>query len=86
MDGAGRACALERDHDARSERAADQDRALQVARRMATGRVAINGAPFQVSLPTGGYKQSGNGRELGAEGLREFLEIKTLLIPEEAQP
>ena len=60
---------------------ADPDRVLHVARRLETGRVVINGAPFDVLAPTGGYKQSGNGRELGIHGLRECLEIKTLLMP-----
>lgn len=60
---------------------ADLDRVLDIARRMQTGRVVINGAPFDVDAPTGGYKQSGNGRELGVAGLHEFLETKTLLIP-----
>jgi aldehyde dehydrogenase (NAD+) len=60
---------------------ADPDRVLDVARRMETGRVVINGGPFDVLAPTGGYKQSGNGRELGIHGLREFLEVKCLLLP-----
>jgi aldehyde dehydrogenase (NAD+) len=60
---------------------ADQERVLDVARRLETGRVVINGGPFDVLAPTGGYKQSGNGRELGIHGLREFLEVKSLLLP-----
>jgi aldehyde dehydrogenase (NAD+) len=60
---------------------ADQNRVLDVARRMRTGRVVINGGLFDVLAPTGGYKQSGNGRELGVHGLREFLEVKSLLMP-----
>lgn len=59
---------------------ADTDRVFDIARRLQTGRVVINGAPFDVLAPTGGYKQSGNGRELGVAGLREFLETKTLFI------
>jgi aldehyde dehydrogenase (NAD+) len=62
----------------------DRDRALAIAARLKTGRVVINGAPFDVLAPTGGYKQSGNGRELGVAGLREYLEIKSVLLPEGA--
>jgi aldehyde dehydrogenase (NAD+) len=65
---------------------ADRDRALDVARRLETGRVVINGGPFDVLAPTGGYKQSGNGRELGVHGLREFLEVKSLLFPAPGAP
>jgi acyl-CoA reductase-like NAD-dependent aldehyde dehydrogenase len=41
----------------------DPDRARAVANRIRAGRVYLNGAPFDRSLPFGGYKQSGNGRE-----------------------
>jgi aldehyde dehydrogenase (NAD+) len=58
---------------------ADRHRALTVAHRLETGRVVINGAAFDVFAPTGGYKQSGNGRELGVHGLREYLEVKSIL-------
>jgi aldehyde dehydrogenase (NAD+) len=33
---------------------------------------------LDVTVPFGGYKTSGNGREYGAEGLAEFLEIKSV--------
>ncbi|MCX7177885.1 MAG: aldehyde dehydrogenase family protein [Proteobacteria bacterium] len=52
--------------------------AEQVARRLRTGQVDINGGPFNLYAPFGGYKQSGNGRELGKYGLEEFLEFKAL--------
>jgi aldehyde dehydrogenase (NAD+) len=58
----------------------DQDRALRVARRMRTGMVDVNGGRFNPLAPFGGYKQSGNGRELGEYGLEEFLEIKSLQL------
>lgn len=57
---------------------ADSDRAERVARRLRTGQVDINGGRFNLLAPFGGYKQSGNGRELGRYGLEEFLEIKSL--------
>ena len=56
----------------------DADRAQRVARRLRTGRVEINGGQFNPVAPFGGYKQSGNGRELGRWGLDEFLETKSL--------
>ena len=57
---------------------ADTARALAVARRMRTGSVDINGAAYNPMAPFGGYKQSGIGREMGAAGLEEFLEIKSV--------
>ncbi|MGC4807587.1 aldehyde dehydrogenase family protein [Micromonospora sp. DT233] len=56
----------------------DDERALRVARRMRTGAVDINGAPFNPLAPFGGYKQSGLGRELGSHGLDEFLQTKAI--------
>ncbi|MCV7230061.1 aldehyde dehydrogenase family protein [Mycolicibacterium komossense] len=61
----------------------DTARMLAVAGRLETGRVVLNGGPFDVVAPTGGYKQSGNGRELGLHGLREYLEVKSVLFPGE---
>ncbi|MGC4790910.1 aldehyde dehydrogenase family protein [Micromonospora sp. DT178] len=57
---------------------ADGERALRVARRMRTGAVDVNGAPFNPLAPFGGYKQSGLGRELGRHGLEEFLQVKAI--------
>lgn len=58
----------------------DDARAQSVARRLRTGQVDINGAPFNLLAPFGGYKQSGHGRELGAYGLEEFTEIKAIQL------
>ncbi|WP_458094451.1 aldehyde dehydrogenase family protein [Roseomonas sp. WA12] len=57
----------------------DPERARAVANRIRAGRVYLNGAPFDRSLPFGGYKQSGNGREFGVFGLEEYLEVKAIL-------
>jgi betaine-aldehyde dehydrogenase len=59
---------------------ADEERAKRVARRLRTGQVDINGGPFNMLAPFGGYKQSGKGRELGRPGLEEYLEYKSLQL------
>jgi betaine-aldehyde dehydrogenase len=56
----------------------DVEHAKRVARRLRTGQVNINGGGFNILAPFGGYKQSGNGRELGTFGFEEFLEVKSL--------
>jgi len=56
----------------------DERRAISVARRMRTGQVDINGAPFNANAPFGGYKQSGIGRENGKYGVEEFLQYKSM--------
>jgi len=53
--------------------------AMQVARRLRTGMVHLNGAPADVLAPFGGYKQSGNGREWGMLGMEDFLEVKAVM-------
>jgi aldehyde dehydrogenase (NAD+) len=58
----------------------DEERAKRVARRLRTGQVDINGGKFNPFAPFGGYKQSGNGREMGKHGFEEFLEIKSLQL------
>ncbi len=57
----------------------DPERARKIANRIRAGRVYLNGAPFDRSLPFGGYKQSGNGREFGLFGFEEYLEVKAIL-------
>ncbi len=56
----------------------DLDRARKVAARLRTGMVHINSAWLDAMAPFGGYKQSGNGREWGAHGIDEFLEVKSI--------
>lgn len=60
--------------------AADRQRALPLARQLRAGQCFLNGAAFNYQAPFGGYKQSGNGREWGEEGLAEFVEIKAVQV------
>jgi aldehyde dehydrogenase (NAD+) len=55
------------------------ENARRIARKLRTGMVHLNGASGDINAPFGGYKQSGNGREWGKEGLREFLETKAVM-------
>jgi betaine-aldehyde dehydrogenase len=61
---------------------ADEQRAHTLARRLRAGQVAINGGADNLIAPFGGYKQSGNGREMGRYGLEEFFEVKAILSPQ----
>jgi acyl-CoA reductase-like NAD-dependent aldehyde dehydrogenase len=58
--------------------AGSDEKAFEVARKLRTGQVEINGGAFNVVAPFGGYKQSGIGRELGKYGFEEFLEVKAI--------
>ena len=58
---------------------ADQEAARRVARRIRAGQVHINYPAWSGYAPFGGYKQSGNGREYGAYGVEEYLEVKAIL-------
>ncbi len=57
----------------------DPVRASAVANQIEAGRVVINGAPHDPSVPFGGFKQSGIGREYGVFGLQAYLEPKAIL-------
>jgi aldehyde dehydrogenase (NAD+) len=57
--------------------------AREVGARIRAGNVNINGASGGFDVPFGGYKQSGNGREWGAHGFTDFLEIKAVAGYEE---
>lgn len=58
---------------------ADQEKARRVARRLNGGQVHLNYPPADFHAPFGGYKRSGNGREWGEAGLREYLETKAMI-------
>lgn len=61
----------------------DLKEAQVLSKRLRTGNVYINDAAWDGAAPFGGYKQSGNGREYGVFGLREFVEIKGVVGYEE---
>jgi betaine-aldehyde dehydrogenase len=56
----------------------DKERGLEVARRVRTGTIGINGMGVDLGAPFGGFKSSGIGRECGPEGLLDYLEAKTI--------
>jgi len=56
----------------------DKEKAKRVAKKLRSGVVYINGNATDAGTPFGGYRQSGNGREGGTWGLKEFLEVKTI--------
>jgi betaine-aldehyde dehydrogenase len=59
----------------------DVDAGLEIAKRVRTGTYGVNGSSMNFAAPFGGYKQSGIGRELGPEGLEEYLELKGINMP-----
>ena len=58
--------------------AGSDEKAIEVARKIRTGQVDINGGAFNLVAPFGGFKQSGFGRERGLLGFEEFLEVKSV--------
>ncbi len=57
---------------------------MTIARRMQTGSLAINNFSLDPVAPFGGWKQPGIGQELGREGLEEYFELKSILLPPNA--
>ena len=58
----------------------DSQKAYEVARRVRSGAIGQGGLKMDFALPFGGFKQSGIGREGGAEGIAPYLETKTILL------
>jgi len=50
-----------------------------VAAQIRSGQVHLNYPAWDPQAPFGGYKQSGNGREYGVEGMEEYMEVKSIL-------
>ena len=63
----------------------DLEHGFEVAQRIRTGTVNVNTSVIDFTLPFGGYKQSGLGREGGPEGLEKFFETKTVHFPAPAR-
>jgi betaine-aldehyde dehydrogenase len=59
---------------------ADPGKAKEVARHIRAGSVAVNTFGPTMAAPFGGVKRSGWGRECGPEGIREFSELKQILV------
>ncbi len=60
----------------------DESRALEVARRIRTGTMSVNGGVwYGPDVPFGGFKHSGVGREMGRAGFEEHLESKAFAKP-----
>ncbi|MBI0329534.1 aldehyde dehydrogenase family protein [Burkholderia plantarii] len=57
----------------------DRQGVRAVAARIRSGQVHLNYPAWDPQAPFGGYKQSGNGREYGIEGMEEYLEVKSIL-------
>jgi len=58
----------------------DPEEAVDIARQIRAGSVAINTAGVSMTEPFGGMKQSGWGRECGPEGVFEFTQLKQIVL------
>jgi aldehyde dehydrogenase (NAD+) len=63
----------------------DVKAAVGIGRKLRAGAVNVNTTVFSAYAPSGGYKQSGLGRERGPDGIREFQEVKHMAIGELAR-
>jgi aldehyde dehydrogenase (NAD+) len=57
----------------------DNLHARRIGAQIRAGQVTLNGASGSMNTPFGGFKMSGNGREWGEFGLRDFLEVKAVI-------
>ena len=57
----------------------DRELLRAVAASIQSGQVHLNYPAWDPQAPFGGYKQSGNGREYGIEGMEEYMEVKSIL-------
>lgn len=81
-DDAAVALANESDYGLAGAVIGSADRAMEVARRVRTGTMNVNGAVFYgADAPFGGYKMSGIGRQNGHEGFEQYLQTKTIAFP-----
>lgn len=65
----------------------DLSRAHRMSRRLKAGSVFVNNYnDGDMTVPFGGYKQSGNGRDKSLHALEKFTELKTIWIALESQP
>lgn len=61
----------------------DLEHGVEVARKIRTGTVELNGRPAGHLAPSGGFKTSGIGREKGFEGFDPYIELKSIALPAE---
>ncbi len=59
----------------------DNDKAMKIAAQIRTGTYAVNMYAFDPGSPFGGYKNSGIGRENGIEGVEQYTQAKSVLLP-----
>ena len=59
----------------------DNAKAIEIAAKIRTGTFAVNMYAFDPGAPFGGYKNSGIGREYGPEGIEQYCEAKSVLLP-----
>ena len=59
----------------------DNDKAMKIASKIRTGTYAVNMYAFDPGAPFGGYKNSGIGSENGPEGIEQYTEAKSILLP-----